>query len=169
MCCLVSALDVDVNQAVSHDNVNGFTALWMAAFKGKLDVVRCLLKLRANVNQASSNGLTPLMAASAGQHEEVVVWLIKAGADTQAKAPDHDATAADASRAVGASASQTAYLEAKTHCSNPSCSGAGLKKCPACKQARYCGEPCQLAHWKAHKADCKRWSAELAAGKGKGK
>jgi hypothetical protein len=55
------------------------------------------------------------------------------------------------------------------HCSNTGCSGAGIKRCPACKQARYCGEPCQLAHWKAHKADCKRWSAELKAGKGKGK
>jgi hypothetical protein len=64
---------------------------------------------------------------------------------------------------MNASAEQTAYLEAKTHCSNPGCSGAGIKRCPACKQARYCGEPCQYAHWKAHKADCKRWSAELKA------
>jgi hypothetical protein len=67
---------------------------------------------------------------------------------------------------MGASAEQTAYLEAKTHCSNPGCSGAGIKRIPACKQARYCGEPSQYAHWKAHKADCKRWSAELAAGTG---
>jgi hypothetical protein len=140
----------------------------MAASQGKLDVVRCLLKLGANVNQADNSGITPLMAASFCKHEEVVVWLVKAGANTQATIPGQiDARAADASRLAGASASQTAYLEAKTHCSNPGCSGAGLKKCPACKQARYCGEPCQLAHWKAHKADCKRWSAEVAAGKGK--
>jgi hypothetical protein len=42
----------------------------------------------------------------------------------------------------------------------------GIKRCPACKQARYCGEPCQYAHWKAHKANCKRWSAELKVGTG---
>jgi hypothetical protein len=109
------------------------------------------------------------MAASAGKHTVVVTWLVKAGADTQATSALFDNSAAVLSSHVGASAEQTAYLEAKTHCSNTDCSGAGLKKCPACKQARYCGEPCQLAHWKAHKADCKRWSAELTAkGKGKG-
>jgi hypothetical protein len=76
-------------------------------------------------------------------------------------------TAAYLSKHAGASAEQTAYLLAKTHCSNTGCSGAGIMKCTRCKQARYCGEPCQLAHWKAHKAECKRWAAELKAGKGK--
>jgi ankyrin repeat protein len=149
-------------------NEDGVTSLWLAASLGNLDMVRCLLKLKANVNQAAPNGVTPLMSASFGKHEEVVVWLVKAGADTQATF-DSNATAAILSSQIGASTSQTAYLEAKEHCSNPGCGGAGLKKCPACKQARYCGEPCQLAHWKAHKADCKRWGAELAAGKDKDK
>jgi hypothetical protein len=40
-------------------------------------------------------------------------------------------------------------------------------KCTGCKQARYCGEACQLAHWKAHKTKCRRWSTELAVKKGK--
>jgi hypothetical protein len=79
---------------------------------------------------------------------EVVKWLVKAGADTQ--------DAAHLSRGVGASAEQTAYLEAKTHCSSLGCSGAGVKKCTGCRQVRYCETACQLAHWKAHKADCKR-------------
>jgi hypothetical protein len=162
---LVKELGADVNQA----NDAGWTALWLAAAEGKLDVVRCLLKLRADVNEADNNGMTPLMVASAAKYEEVVVWLVKAGADTQAKVPGFTTTAAAMSSQIGASTSQTAYLEAKEHCSNSGCSGAGLKKCPACKQARYCGEPCQLAHWKAHKADCKRWSAEVLAGKDKGK
>jgi hypothetical protein len=167
--CLVTELDADVNQG----NNEGFTALSMAAGDSNLNMVRCLLKLRAKFNQAASNGSAsgrdPLIAASMCKHEEVVAWLVKAGADTQATYPGRAGTAAVLSSQGGASASQTAYLEAKTHCSNPSCSGAGFKKCPACKQARYCGEPCKLAHWKAHKADCKRWRAELAAGKGKGK
>jgi hypothetical protein len=76
-------------------------------------------------------------------------------------------TAADFSREGYASAEQTAYLEAKMHCSNTGCSGAGIMKCTRCRQARYCGEQCQLAHWKVHKADCKRLSAELKAGEGK--
>jgi ankyrin repeat protein len=167
--CLINELGADVNQG----DEDGRSALFMAASNGKLDVVRCLLKLRADANQTNDDGATPLMMASAEKHEEVVVWLVKAGADTQATTAVYSngesVTAADASKRFGASASQTAYLEAKTHCSNTSCSSAGLKKCPACKQARYCGEPCQLAHWKAHKADCKRWSAELSAGKGEGK
>jgi ankyrin repeat protein len=155
--CLVMELGANVNAG----NRDGCTALWNAARYGRLDLVRELLKLKANVDQAPSNGITPLMTASFGKHEEVVVWLIKAGADAQLSMHGFHQTAADVSRVEGASASQTAYLEAKTHCSNPGCSGAGLKKCPACKHARYCGEPCQLAHWKAHKADCKRWSGVL--------
>jgi hypothetical protein len=38
-------------------------------------------------------------------------------------------------------------------------------KCTACTQARYCKEECQLAHWTAHKADCKRLRAELTDGR----
>jgi hypothetical protein len=92
--------------------------------------------------------------------------MVKEGADTQALMHQEGvtSTAVDLSKGVGASAKQTAYLKAKTHCSNTGCSGVGIKRCPACKQARYCGEPCQYAHWKAHKGDCKRWSAELKAG-----
>jgi hypothetical protein len=106
------------------------------------------------------------MAASFGKHAELVKWLVKEGADTQALQEDGE-RASDASREAGASAEQTAYLEAKTHCSNTGCSGAGIMKCMGCKQARYCGEECQLAHWQAHKADCKRWRTEAKAGKGK--
>jgi hypothetical protein len=84
------------------------------------------------------------MVASMYKHADLVRWLIKEGADTQAKLGG--GTAADLSKRTGALAEQTAYLEAKTHCSNPGCSGAGIKRCPACKQARYCGEPCQYAH-----------------------
>ena len=156
---LVEELGADVNVA----NNGGQTPLWIAASQGHLEVVRLLLKLRADINRANISGLTPLMMATSQKHHEVVTWLVKAGADTQAVV-GHD-TAADISREVRASAEQTAYLEAKTHCSSPGCGGAGIMKCTGCRQARYCGEVCQLAHWKAHKADCKRWSAELKAEK----
>jgi hypothetical protein len=143
----------------------GFTPLYLAAHNGDLALVRILLKLGADIDRRNRDGSTPLMVASFKKYQEVVKWLVTAGADTQIVDTHDNATAADISRVIGASAEQTAYLEAKTHCSSPDCSGAGVMKCTGCKQARYCGEACQLPHWKAHKADCKRWSAELAAGK----
>jgi hypothetical protein len=39
-------------------------------------------------------------------------------------------------------------------------SGTGkLKECSGCRAVRYCGRPCQLADWPAHKATCKRLQA----------
>jgi hypothetical protein len=164
--CLLEEFGADVHQA----DDDGDLPLYCAAHFGHLSIIQCLLKFGADVNQATYAGQTPLMVASAGKHAEIVTWLVKAGANTQASMVDQQGimrTAADASKVYDATAAQTAYLEAKTHCSNTGCSGAGIMKCTRCKQARYCGEPCQLVHWKAHKADCKRWSAELKADKGK--
>jgi hypothetical protein len=181
-------LRADVNKADRH----GITPLILASIFGDLDVVRSLLDSRADINARSSTGITSLIVASMYEHFGVVKWLLKAGADPKILASPppglleslHSSRpGADISKIVealssqkmnalyfseGADASteQTAYLEAKTSCSNSDCSGAGIKKCTGCKQARYCGEACQLAHWKVHKADCKRWSADLEAGKG---
>jgi ankyrin repeat protein len=163
-CLLELGADID-----KVDN-RGLTPLCVAAQIGHLTIVRCLLKHRANINYECDDGATPLVAAAWHKHVEVVTWLVKAGADTQAAAVDSSVskiTAADISKRFGALTTQTAYLEAKTHCSNTGCSGVGIMKCTRCKQVRYCGEPCQLAHWRVQKADCKRWSAELKAGKGK--
>jgi hypothetical protein len=93
--------------------------------------------------------------------------LLDHGADAQALA-EHGSTygtAVDVSKEYGAPAELTAYLEARTHCTNPGCGGTGLKTCAGCKQARYCGEQCQHVHWPAHRADCKRWSAERRTAK----
>ena len=166
--CLIKDLGADVNGA----REDGYTPLLAASFAGQWHVVRCLVKeFGGDVNRPGKNGVTILMIASAEKNAEMVKWLVKAGADPQALSTgDAPLTAAGVSQEINASAEQTAYLEAKSHCSSPGCGGAGLKKCPACKRARYCGEPCQLAHWKAHKADCRRWSAELKAAEGtKGK
>jgi hypothetical protein len=105
------------------------------------------------------------MAASYNKHTEVVVWLIKHGADAQASDLDGD-TAADISKQEFAPAEQTAYLEARTHCANPGCNSAGLKKCAGCLKVFFCGPACIRAHWPVHKAECKR-IAEAAAGKAK--
>jgi ankyrin repeat protein len=153
--CIGAAHGSKINKA----NCLGGTALLFATQKGHLNVVQCLVEdFGADVNQKGNNDATPLMVASYAKHEKVVKWLLKHGADAQASTTS--GTAADASRIGGAPIAQTEYLEAKAHCSKPGCSGAGLKKCTGCKQARYCGQQCQLAHWKAHKADCKATKKE---------
>jgi hypothetical protein len=148
--CLAREHGADINLVQQE----GATALLLAAQNGHLNVVQCLVKnFGADVNQRNNNGTTALVTASYGKHEKVVKWLLKNGANAQAFAAP--GTAVDASRAGGAPIEQTEYLEAKAHCSNPGCSGARLKKCTGCKQVRFCGQVCQLAHWKAHKVDCK--------------
>jgi hypothetical protein len=150
---LVEEFGADVK---SQDNL-GETPLYVAAILGHLAVVRTLINLGADIDRSDNKGCTPLMAASAEKYPDVVKWLVKAGADTQAVYNHYpNCTAASFSRNAGASAEQTAYLEAKTNCSSPGCSGAGVMKCTGCTQARYCAEACQLAHWKAHKVDCRR-------------
>jgi hypothetical protein len=161
----VKEIHADVNKC----DQEGFSPLWVAAKEGNMAIVKCLVKeLGADIDSVDRHGSTPLIAASARKHAGVIKWLIKAGANTQASTAVDGIvyTAASVSKRYRAPAEQTAYLEAKTHCSHPGCSGVGLLKCTGCRQARYCGEACQLAHWKAHKADCRRWSAELAAGTG---
>jgi ankyrin repeat protein len=125
---LVNELCADVNKSTHK----GVTPLFMAAEEGCLDVVRCLVEeFGADVKQATNDGRTPLMAASHGKHAKVIKFLIKLGADAQASSVY--GTAATISQNGGAPAVQTDYLEAKAHCSNPSCGGAGLKKCTGCK------------------------------------
>jgi hypothetical protein len=63
-------------------------------------------------------------------------------------------------------------------CNNPSCvNTSGLTEkaivcgkscsCSGCKVARFCGKPCQVAHWKMHKPVCKMLAAAAAAAAGK--
>ena len=37
-----------------------------------------------------------------------------------------------------------------------------LSDCARCKQARYCSKACQVAHWPAHKLECKNSADEAA-------
>jgi hypothetical protein len=151
---VVRCLVVDFGATIDQANHNGYTPLFIGAAHGHLDVAQFLaVEHGANINQAAHIGWTMLMVAAFHKHKKIVKWLIKHGADPTAISDL--GTATDASKDGGAAIAQTEYLEAKAHCSNPSCSGAGLKKCTGCKQVRYCGQTCQLAHWKAHKAVCK--------------
>jgi ankyrin repeat protein len=150
---MVRCLLLELGAVVNKGGQRGSTPLYCAAQNGHLEVVRFLVEYGADVDQANDNGQTPLMAASFKKNEKVFRCLIKHGANVQAStASGHRAS--DVSKMGGAPMAQTEYLEAKAHCSSPGCSGAGLKKCTGCKQVRYCGQACQLAHWKAHKSDC---------------
>jgi hypothetical protein len=157
--CLVKKLGADINQA---DNVL-CSPLFFAAEEGKLKMVQYLVKeLNADVNLASKVGSTPLMVAAENMHHEVVRYLLKHGADPLAS---HNClgTAADISKCKGAPDEQTAYLLARTHCANPGCTNAGLKKCERCLEAYFCGSACIRMHWPAHKAECTAATAKLKA------
>jgi hypothetical protein len=161
--CLVKDLGATVNQL----GRGGRTALHYAASGGNLDLVRLLVKeLGADVDLVGhENGSTPLMAAAFFKYEKITNLLLKAGADAQALicVAGKSYTAASSAAALGASAKMTEYLEAKTHCSNSGCDGAGIRKCTGCKQARYCGQAYQLAYWPAHEARCKAHQTKVGA------
>jgi hypothetical protein len=65
-----------------------------------------------------------------------------------------DGTAATILEEGGGTAAEIAYLEVREHCANPGCDGGGVKRCAVCKQIRYCGKLCQVAHWPEHKVAC---------------
>jgi ankyrin repeat protein len=160
---LVKELGADIDQG-SHST--GATPLYIAAQEGNLALVRCIVKeLGANVNKTKQDGTTPLMVAARFEREDVVAFLIKYGANTKHSALRYG-TAADISRRSGASAGQTQYLDARTHCANTGCDGAGVKKCAGCLKVYYCARECQLGHWATHKAACRK-SADIKADKEK--
>jgi ankyrin repeat protein len=148
--CLIVEFGADVNER----GESNATPLYCAAQEGQLDVVRYLVEHGADVNQCGSDGQTPLMIASEKMHGKIIRYLLKHGANAQSYTTSRH-SAADISEYFGAPITQTEYLEAKAHCTNPDCSGTGLKKCTGCKKVRYCGQACQLAHWKVHNADCR--------------
>jgi hypothetical protein len=160
MKCLIKELGIDVNDATK----DGCTALYVAAQEGRLEMVRCLLDFGADVNQTVIDGSTPLMVAAERLHHTVVRCLLKHGADPQATATRKEfGTAADSSTHANAPTEETAYLQARTHCANPGCTNAGLKKCERCLKVYFCGRACIRAHWPAHKAECTMDAVKLKA------
>jgi len=63
----------------------------------------------------------------------------------------------------------------RVRCANPACKKEEVKgekafhRCSRCLSAHYCGGACQKAHWKVHKAVCKKSAAELGGGTAQGK
>jgi ankyrin repeat protein len=90
---LVNEVGVDVNQELwIHTSSRDFgsTPLNVAAYRGNIDVVKCLLyELDVKVNQRTQNGATPLLIAAANVHLDVLRFLAnEAGADVNQGADD---------------------------------------------------------------------------------
>lgn len=66
--------------------IDGNTALIIAAFTGRDEVVKFLAAYGADVNARNQRGLTPLILAAGRCDRTTVDELIKAGADVNAKA-----------------------------------------------------------------------------------
>jgi ankyrin repeat protein len=145
---LVKELGADVN----HAEENGATPLFITAQMEHVDVVRCLVSEHdADVNQARHNGFTPLMMAVKKNNQV----LVHKGANVRAVSRSGK-TAITCLKQAGATAAQITYLEVRECCANPGCDGGGRKRCTVCKETRYGGKPCQIAHWCVHRMCCRR-------------
>ncbi|KAL2077246.1 hypothetical protein ACEWY4_026750 [Coilia grayii] len=71
----------DINAQIE---TNRNTALTLACFQGRAEVVSLLLDRRANVEHRAKTGLTPLMEAASGGYAEVGRVLLDKGADVNA-------------------------------------------------------------------------------------
>ena len=63
------------------DKIKNITPLFLAASKGKTDIVTRLLREKANINIQTKEGATPLQVATFGGHVEVMKILLKKKAD----------------------------------------------------------------------------------------
>ena len=75
----VNVVDLDSETDSNHD-----TALTLACFQGRHEVVSLLLDRKANVEHRAKTGLTPLMEAASGGYTEVGRVLLDKGADVNA-------------------------------------------------------------------------------------
>ena len=78
-----SGAEVDAPIAQEHNgaSVGGCTALYVAAFMGQLTCCKQLLSNGASLEAANDLGYTPLMAAIEGNHEDVIEFFLKSGAN----------------------------------------------------------------------------------------
>jgi ankyrin repeat protein len=70
-------------ELVNAYSEDGYQPLGLAAYFGKLEIVKYLIKAGAEVNSPSKNslGVTPLQSAVAGGHLEITRLLLDAGAN----------------------------------------------------------------------------------------
>jgi hypothetical protein len=94
------------------------------------------------------------MMATIRNNEVLIKHLIHKGAQVRAMSNvGHTAIAFLKSHET--TAEQIAYLEVREFCANPGCDDGGRKRCCVCKETRYCGMTCRVAHWRVHREGCR--------------
>ncbi len=80
---LKGGADVDARLSMDHNGVavGGCTALYVAALLGHLPSCKVLASSGASLEAANDLGYTPLMAAIEGDHEDVIDFFLKSGAN----------------------------------------------------------------------------------------
>ncbi|CAH8860780.1 unnamed protein product [Trichobilharzia szidati] len=76
--------EAKLKELLSAKDQDGYTALHRAAYAGSVDVLRCLIKHGANVNNRTEDGWTPLHSAAFWNQLASVQLLLEAGADQNA-------------------------------------------------------------------------------------
>lgn len=69
-----------VDETPRYGHTSGYTPLMMASARGKLDLVKFLVKHGANVNAATPDGSTPMSLAKDKKQKKVIKFLKKKGA-----------------------------------------------------------------------------------------
>lgn len=77
-------LDAGAN-ANARSQISGNTALFLAAYRGRMDVVKLLVEHGADVNAKDDGDSTPLQDAAWSGQTEVVRYLLEQGAEPDAK------------------------------------------------------------------------------------
>ena len=85
---IVHALLSDSQCSVSTNGENGYTALHYSCKHGHIDIVRTLVKHKANVNARTDSGDTPLAIAADNKHDNIVHTLSDYNCEVHAKDKD---------------------------------------------------------------------------------
>ncbi|WP_034044982.1 ankyrin repeat domain-containing protein [Wocania ichthyoenteri] len=73
-------LEASARPNILHPKSGG-TPLFYAAQKKNIEMVKALIKAKANVNKATTRGLTPLFIATVMKENDIIKELLEAGAD----------------------------------------------------------------------------------------
>ena len=131
----------------------------------------------ADPSAVVERALQTARACSAGEawqpfYDESLRRLAEARRAQQARTKAGTAAAAGPAAASTSTAATAAPRPPKPCaprvCANPECGATtgSLRRCGGCAAVRYCSEACSRAHWRAHKAECRRLVAEQQAAAG---
>ena len=137
------------------------------------------------MDQATNDGVTPLMVAAYLNHKALLRTLLEHRADPSLERAQDGSTAlhlaafqgnrecmklfapltspealADVSRLVPAAMREKLQLRTCMRCGKMSFRVVEkIKRCNDCRTVRYCSRECQVAHWPEHKLECKKLAA----------